>query len=56
MVVVEEDGAPVPRATLFARPLAWLRARLRASEGWFIVLAIGVGAGAGPLTVVQAEA
>lgn len=44
-----------PAPSLFARPLAWLRARFRASEGWFILLAIGVGAAAGLLTVVQSQ-
>ena len=39
--------------TLGTRPLAWLRGRFRASEAWFIVLAIAVGAGAGLLAVVQ---
>jgi CIC family chloride channel protein len=43
--------APLP--TLSTRPLAWLRARFRASEAWFIGLAIVVGAGAGLLAVVQ---
>jgi CIC family chloride channel protein len=43
--------APLP--TLSTRPLAWLRAQFRASEAWFIALAIGVGAGAGLLAVVQ---
>jgi CIC family chloride channel protein len=43
--------APLP--TLPTRPLAWLRARFRASEGWFIALAILVGVGAGLLAVVQ---
>jgi CIC family chloride channel protein len=45
--------APLPALT--ARPLAWLRARFRASEAWFIALAIAVGAGAGLLAVVQEE-
>ncbi|WP_421933610.1 chloride channel protein [Phenylobacterium sp.] len=44
-----------PAPSLFARPLAWLRARFRASEGWFILLAIAVGAAAGLLTVVQSQ-
>ena len=39
--------------TLSTRPLAWLRARFRASEAWFILLAIGVGGGAGLLAVLQ---
>jgi CIC family chloride channel protein len=39
--------------TLSTRPLVWLRARFRASEAWFIALAIGVGVGAGLLAVVQ---
>ncbi|MDB5446673.1 MAG: hypothetical protein JWQ97_1990, partial [Phenylobacterium sp.] len=39
--------------TLSSRPLAWLRGRFRASEAWFITLAIVVGAGAGLLAVVQ---
>jgi CIC family chloride channel protein len=43
--------APLP--TLSTRPLAWLRAQFRASEAWFIALAIVVGAGAGLLAVVQ---
>jgi CIC family chloride channel protein len=43
--------APLP--TLSTRPLAWLRARFRESEAWFIALAIAVGAGAGLLAVVQ---
>src|SRR5438094_10357442 len=43
--------APLP--TLSTRPLAWLRARFRASEAWFIALSIAVGAGAGLLAVVQ---
>ncbi|CAN7577144.1 chloride channel protein [Phenylobacterium sp. LjRoot225] len=45
--------APLP--TLTSRPLAWLRARFRASEAWFITLAIVVGAGAGVLAVVQSR-
>lgn len=45
--------APLP--TLSARPLAWLRARFRASEAWFIALAIGVGVGAGVLAVIQSR-
>jgi hypothetical protein len=45
--------APLP--TLSTRPLAWLRARFRASEAWFIVLSIVVGAGAGLLAVIQAR-
>jgi CIC family chloride channel protein len=44
-----------PLPTLSSRPLAWLRARFRASEAWFIGLAIAVGAGAGLLAVVQAR-
>ncbi len=43
--------APLP--TLSTRPLTWLRARFRASEAWFIALAIAVGAGAGLLAVIQ---
>jgi CIC family chloride channel protein len=43
--------APLP--TLTTRPLAWLRARFRASEAWFIVLAIVVGGGAGLMAVAQ---
>ncbi|MDB5440992.1 MAG: hypothetical protein JWM33_3419 [Caulobacteraceae bacterium] len=35
------------------RPLAWLRNRFRSSEAWFILLAVGVGLGAGVLAVVQ---
>jgi len=45
----------VPLPTLTSRPLAWLRARFRASEAWFITLAIAVGAGAGLLAVLQAR-
>ncbi|CAN7218917.1 chloride channel protein [Phenylobacterium sp. LjRoot219] len=45
--------APLP--TLSARPLAWLRARFRASEAWFIALAIAVGIGAGVLAVIQSR-
>lgn len=45
--------APLP--TLSARPLAWLRARFRASEAWFIALAIAVGVGAGVLAVIQSR-
>lgn len=45
--------APLP--TLSTRPLAWLRARFRASEAWFIALSIVVGAGAGLLAVIQAH-
>ena len=45
--------APLP--TLRSRPLAWLRARFRASEAWFIGLAIAIGAGAGLLAVIQAR-
>lgn len=37
------------------RPFAWLRFRLRASEAWFIALAVGVGCVAGVLAVFQAE-
>jgi CIC family chloride channel protein len=36
------------------RVLAWLRARFRASEGWFILLAVAVGSAAGLLAVAQA--
>ena len=43
--------APLP--TLTTRPLAWLRARFRASEAWFIALAIVVGVGAGLMAVIQ---
>lgn len=39
--------------TLTGRPLAWFRTRFRASEIWFIGLAIVVGALAGALTVFQ---
>jgi CIC family chloride channel protein len=39
--------------TVAMRALAWLRGRFRASEAWFIALAILVGAGAGLLAVVQ---
>ncbi|MFN3523338.1 MAG: chloride channel protein [Phenylobacterium sp.] len=42
-------------ATLRTRPLAWLRLRLRASEAWFIALAVGVGCAAGAAAVFQAE-
>ena len=35
--------------------MAWLRARFRASEAWFIGLSIAVGAGAGLLAVLQAR-
>jgi CIC family chloride channel protein len=45
--------APLP--TLSSRPLAWLRSRFRASEAWFIALAICVGVGAGLLAVIQAR-
>ncbi|HEX4709831.1 chloride channel protein [Phenylobacterium sp.] len=38
---------------LSTRPLAWLRSRFRASEGWFIALAIAVGTVAGLLAVLQ---
>lgn len=41
-------------ASLSRRPLAWFRNRFRASEVWFIGLAILVGAAAGLLAVVQA--
>ncbi|HEY4135203.1 MAG TPA: chloride channel protein [Alphaproteobacteria bacterium] len=41
------------RLLFSARSLALLRSRFRASELWFIVLAIGVGAAAGLLTVLQ---
>jgi CIC family chloride channel protein len=34
-------------------PITWLRARFRASEAWFIALAIVVGVGAGLLAVIQ---
>ena len=43
--------APLPG--LSTRPLTWLRARFRESEAWFIALAIGVGAAAGLMAVVQ---
>jgi CIC family chloride channel protein len=46
-------SAPATIPTLPARPLAWLRARFRASEAWFIALSIGIGAGAGLLAVTQ---
>jgi len=39
--------------TLAGRPLAWFRSRFRASEIWFIGLAIVVGIAAGGLTVFQ---
>jgi len=45
--------APLP--TLTTRPLAWLRARFRASEAWFIALSIVIGAGAGVLAVIQSR-
>jgi len=45
--------APLP--TLSTRPLAWLRARFRASEAWFIGLAIAVGVGGGILAVIQSR-
>jgi CIC family chloride channel protein len=45
--------APLP--ALSTRPLSWLRARFRASEAWFITLAIVVGTGAGVLAVVQSR-
>jgi CIC family chloride channel protein len=45
--------APLP--TLSTRPLAWLRARFRASEAWFIALAIAIGVGAGVLAVIQSR-
>ena len=45
--------APLP--TLSTRPLAWLRARFRASEAWFIALSIVVGAAAGLMAVIQAR-
>lgn len=41
------------RLTLAGRPLAWLRTRFRASEIWFIGLAIVIGGLAGALTVFQ---
>lgn len=37
------------------RPLAWLRGRFRASEVWFIGLAILIGGAAGVLAVVQSD-
>jgi CIC family chloride channel protein len=39
--------------TFAGRPLAWVRGRFRASEGWFIGLAILIGAAAGLMTVIQ---
>lgn len=45
--------APLP--TLSSRPLAWLRARFRASEAWFIGLSIVIGVGAGLMAVIQAR-
>ncbi len=42
-----------PRPTFAARPLAWLRGRFRASEIWFIALAILVGVAAALLAVAQ---
>ncbi|HKR90171.1 MAG TPA: chloride channel protein, partial [Phenylobacterium sp.] len=45
--------APLP--TLSTRPLAWLRARFRASEAWFIGLSIVVGVAAGLMAVIQAR-
>lgn len=45
--------APLP--TVSSRPLTWLRARFRASEAWFIGLAIAIGVGAGVLAVIQSR-
>lgn len=50
--MVEFVHLPRPRP---ARTLAGLRRRLRGSELWLIVLAIGVGAAAGLLAVLQAR-
>jgi len=47
--------AVTSRSIVASRPLAWLRGRFRASEGWFIALAICVGAVAGLLAVLQSE-
>jgi CIC family chloride channel protein len=41
--------------TFSARPLVWFRARFRASEVWFIGLAIVVGTAAGLLAVLQSS-
>jgi len=41
--------------TSLARPLAWVRRRLRSSEFWLVVLAIIVGAAAGLLAVFQSR-
>ncbi|WP_374571552.1 chloride channel protein [Phenylobacterium sp.] len=41
--------------TLRTRPLAWLRLRLRASDAWFIALAVAVGCGAGVFAVAQSK-
>ncbi len=38
---------------IIRRDMTWLRRRLRASEAWFIALAIVVGTAAGLLTVIQ---
>lgn len=43
-------GRPIPYRAL--TPIAWVRRRFRASEFWFVALAIGVGAVAGLATVV----
>ena len=48
-------GKLAPSPNFSARPLAWFRARFRASEVWFIGLAIGVGTAAGLLTVFQSS-
>jgi len=42
-----------PQLNLAGRPLAWFRTRFRASEIWFIGLAIVIGGLAGVLTVFQ---
>ena len=42
-----------PPPAFTRRPLAWLRGRFRASEIWFIGLAVVVGAAAGLLSVAQ---
>ena len=44
-----------PSPSLAKRPLAWLRGRFRASEGWFIGLSIVIGAGAGLLAIGQSR-
>ncbi|HRD29469.1 MAG TPA: hypothetical protein PLO65_14310, partial [Caulobacter sp.] len=51
-----DAAAPADRLAALTRArvlLRDLRGRLRASEAWFIVLAIGLGAAAGLLSVIQ---